>query len=451
MNLAALPPSITLAAVFIAGTLLGSLANWAIYRLAWNPREISPWGPTPADAAARTLWDRMPVVGWLGLAREAKLHGRGFWLRPLLVELAMGLGLAALCWWQVYERGLVVPQLDELLLLGQVAHKVDPALIPSAAVWPTFLSHALLVTLMVATSFIDIDEKIVPDEITVPGTILGLVVATCAPMCLLPVASIPQVPPVIGLPVSLEHLQPGLLAYVEPATLVSPREWPNHLDGAPRWQNLLAGWGCWWLWCFALAPRFWRGRRSAWRKILIITRRVAREVTRGLLGTIAATGTVAIAGVWAWGGDPWIGLYTSLVGLAAGGGIVWIVRLVGTAALKREAMGFGDVIFMMMLGTFFGWQACVVVFFASPFAAVVVGLIQAITKRDDVLPFVPYLCLAALFVMVCWAAIWNRVEFAFRLGWLMPATLGVCFVMLGVLLFLWQQIKQRLFSGGEVR
>lgn len=448
--MAALSPSLVLAAVFVLGALLGSLANWAIYRLAWNPREISPWGPTPEGAQPRALLDRVPVVGWLALARETDIHGRGFWLRPLLVELLMGVGLAALCWWQVYQRGLVVPQLDEILALNQIAANVDPAMIPFTAVLPTFLSHLLLVTLMVATSFIDIDEKIVPDEITVPGTILGLILATCAPLCLLPVASVPQNPPVIGTAVPLQQLDPGLLAYVEPATLVSPREWPDHLNGAPNWRNLLVGLGCWWLWCFALTPRFWRGRRSAWWKIQIITRRVLREVTHGILGVIAGVGTVGIAGVWLRGGDSWIGLYTSLVGLAAGGGIVWIVRLVGTAALKREAMGFGDVIFMMMLGTFLGWQACVIVFFVSPFAAVVVGLIQAITKRDDVLPFVPYLCLAAVFVMVYWAAIWNRVEFAFRLGWLMPATLAVCFILLGVILFIWQQIKRQLFKAGEV-
>jgi hypothetical protein len=51
--------------------------------------------------------------------------------------------------------------------------------------------------------------------------------------------------------------------------------------------------------------------------------------------------------------------------------------------------------------------------------------------------------------MVYWAAVWNRVEFAFRLGWLMPAVLFVCFVLLGVILFIWQQIKLRLFGAGE--
>ena len=439
-----------LAAIFVLGTILGSLTNWAIYRLAWNSREISPWGPKPENAKPRAALDRVPIVGWLGLARESEIHGRGFWVRPLLLEVGMGLGLAALCWWEVFQRGLIIPQLVEQLQngIGQ-QFTIPPDLIPFATVWPTFLSHVLLITLMVAASFIDIDEKIIPDEITVPGTILGLLIATCLPLSLLPLATFADNPPKLGVEVQLQQIAPGLLAYVEPTTIASPNPWPNELNGAPQWRSLAVGLGCWWLWCFALAPRIWRGRRSVWQKTKVITRRVIRELRRPPLGVIAGVGTVAIAAVWWWGDAAWTGLLTSLVGLAASGGLVWIVRIVGTAALKREAMGFGDVTLMMMIGTFLGWQACVIVFFVAPFAGLVVGIVQAITKRDDVIPYGPFLCLGALFVMVYWAAVWNRVKFAFELGWLMPAVLVVCFVLLGVLLFIWQQIKLRLFGDGE--
>src|SRR4029079_14973737 len=90
-------------------------------------------------------------------------------------------------------------------------------------------------------------------------------------------------------------------------------------------------------------------------------------------------------------GPAWCGLMTSLVGLAGGGGIVWAVRIVGSGALRREAMGFGEVTLMMMVGTFLGWQACLFTFFLSPFAAVLIGVAQLILRRDNVLPFVPYL------------------------------------------------------------
>ena len=43
-SLAAIPFSLEQLGVFLAGIALGALANWAIYRLAWNPRRHFPMG-----------------------------------------------------------------------------------------------------------------------------------------------------------------------------------------------------------------------------------------------------------------------------------------------------------------------------------------------------------------------------------------------------------------------
>ena len=371
----------------------------------------------------------------------------GFWLRPLAIELAMGLGMVWLYWWEVHQRGLVVPQLVDILNVANLGAIAFPrTAIPLSAVWPTFVSHTALVTLMVAASFIDIDEKIIPDEITVPGTLLGLILAACLPLSLLPQGTFPEIAPQVGVAVPLPQIAVGLEATLEPTLLSAPNLWPESLSGAPNWRSLLVGQACWWLWCFALAPRIWRGRRGPWFATAVIFRRVLRELCRPPLGMIAWLGAVAITGVWWWGTTAWLGLLTALVGLALSGGLVWIVRIVGSAALGREAMGFGDVTLMMMIGTFLGWQASVVVFFVSPFAGLVGGVMQLITKREDVIPYGPFLCLGALFVMVFWAEVWNRVVFAFQLGWLVPVVLIVCFVLLGVLLLIWQQIKRLLLG-----
>ncbi|WP_210417778.1 prepilin peptidase [Bythopirellula goksoeyrii] len=432
--------------VFFVGAALGALANWAIYCLAWNPRPISPWGPIPDGVPSRRWSDRLPVLGWNGMRRESTVHGSWFWGRPLLIELSMGIGLVLLCWWEVDQRGLVLGQLQQLLQDAQVPLAFPRTAIPLSAVWPTFWSHAILITLMVAASFIDFDEKIIPDEITVPGTLIGLLLAACLPMSLLPLGTFPQAPPEIGIEVPLPQIAIGLKAYVEPTLLASPNEWSPQFRPAPNWRSLALGQFCWWLWCFALAPRIWRGRRGVWRATSVICRRVLREFCRPPLGVIAWGGALAIAAVWWWGTVAWMGLLTALVGLAMSGAMIWIVRIVGSAAMGREAMGFGDVTLMMMVGTFLGWQACVIVFFVAPFAGLIGGLMQLITKRDDVIPYGPFLCLGALFVMVYWAGVWNRVSFAFQLGWLVPAVLLFCFVMLGILLFIWQQIKRLLFG-----
>src|SRR6185295_3432257 len=55
---------------------------------------------------------------------------------------------------------------------------------------------------------------------------------------------------------------------------------------------------------------------------------------------------------WQGGGMLWPGILHSLCGLAIGGCIVWAVRISGTLALKKEAMGFGDVTLLAMIGAF---------------------------------------------------------------------------------------------------
>jgi prepilin signal peptidase PulO-like enzyme (type II secretory pathway) len=384
-------------------------------------------------------------VGWLGLRREAQLHGRGFWLRPLGVELAMGAGLVALAWWEVGRQALILPQVERLAArpLPIAAVAVSPS-----ALWSVFLVHAMLVLLMAAASFIDIDEKIIPDEITVPGTLLGLLLATLLPLGLLPTVVARAAPPIVGSRLEFaQHIDPQAGVYVEPTTPVAPNLMPAELRGAPHWQGLAIGLGCYAVWCFALTPRIWRGRRGTWRAVQLILARVGRELARPPLLWIALAGWGAIAGVWWWGGGAWMGLLTSLVGLVGSGALIWMVRIVGTAALQREAMGFGDVTLMMMVGTYLGWQAGVIIFFVAPFAGLVVGILQAISRRDDVIPYGPFLCLGSLAVMVRWGTIWSGVQDVFQVWWLVPAVMVVCMGLLGGLLLMWRIVKARLFGS----
>ena len=442
--------SLPLFAVLLAGLALGAVVNWAVYRLAWHRREISPWGPTPTAARRRRFADRIPVVGWWGLRREHALHGRGFWLRPLGVELMMGVGLAALYWWEVDRLGLVLPQVKEqlqLVLGGPVALAAN--VIPVGLAQATFLNHALLISLMAAASFIDIDEKIIPDEITLPGTLLGLLLAALLPLSLLPQVALRDAPPSVGERVLLPPAAAGVSMFVEPTTLAAPNPWPAALGGAPRWRSLALGQACWWLWCFALTPRIWRGRHGFCRALAIVLRRVLRELARPPLGVIALVGSLTMVGLWWRGGAAWIGLLTALVGMAVSGAMVWIVRLVGTAALRREAMGFGDVTLMMMIGAFLGWQAGVLIFFVAPLAGLVVGVLQLLLRRGDVIPYGPFLCLAALVVLVRWTDFWTpNLQNVFRVGWLVPIVLLVGFGLLGLMLAVWQQIKLALFGRG---
>ena len=61
----------------------------------------------------------------------------------------------------------------------------------------------------------------------------------------------------------------------------------------------------------------------------------------------------------------------SLVGLVAGSGVVLWIALIAEAALKKEAMGFGDVKFVGAIGAFCGWHGAVF----SVFGGAAVGTI----------------------------------------------------------------------------
>jgi len=90
----------------------------------------------------------------------------------------------------------------------------------------------------------------------------------------------------------------------------------------------------------------------------------------------------------------------SLLGLVVGGGIIWITRILGRLAFRREAMGFGDVLLMGLIGAVLGWEGAVLVFFIAPFFGLVYGLWHLLRNKDHEVPYGPFLSLAAGVVML---------------------------------------------------
>ena len=410
----AMPREVRLAALFVLGTCLGSLANLAAERLAWHPRRINPWLPPGPGAPPRRWADRLPIVGWLGLRRESRLHGAGFWLRPMLTELLCGIGLAALYGWEIDRLGLLPPG---------IRRPLPPEWI--AVLHAQFAVHVALMFLMLVASLVDVGEKIIPDAVTVPGTLLGLLLAAASPW-----SALPDVIPAAN----------GQF-FLQPMRLTSPNPWPAVLNGFPQTDSLLVGLGCWWLWCAALLPRTWYARHG-WRRAvqLCCARLIRQRASYGIL-LMGLLGSAAIAAVWRYVVAGWPGLISALVGMVFSGGLVWVVRVIGKATLRREAMGFGDVTLMAMIGAFLGWQACLMVFFIAPLAGLVVGLLQVILLRDSEIPYGPFLCLAAVVVIVRWAALWDWASGIFALGWFVPLVVAMCMPLMAVLLSLMRFIR----------
>ena len=386
--------------------LVAGQLNRAIYRWAWNPRNIGPWTPPLEKAPPRHVTDYVPVVGWFGLEREAALHGPWYWIRPMLIEVAFAVGMVAL---YVYETG------------GALHGVVMPAPILLGEIHWEYLSHYALISLMVIATFIDIDEKMIPDMITIPGTIIGLALATCAPQMFFP------------------HGR-------EQVFLTTPNEWPASLDTI---QGLAIGLAAFVAWCYALLPKtlWWRSGFARGMQFLAasVVRGLTRDVQGRRMGWMAIIGSAAIIAIWKWdaGGEHWQGLLTSLVGVAGGGALVWAIRVAASVSLRKEALGFGDVTLMAMIGSYFGWQATVMTFFLAPFAGVVIAVVQYLFLRRAEIAFGPFLCLAALGMILFWDSTWVRWGAVFVLGWIVPAILIGCIGVMAVMLVAWRKL-----SGG---
>lgn len=408
----AMPLSVRLAVLTVIGLVVGCFVNLGIYSLAWFSRPISPWQQRHPKAPPRRWPDFLPILGWFGLSRESSLHGRGFWIRPLLIELACGAGLPVLYWWEI--SGRLAPPLVAVI----------PPTVP--ALHHQFVSHAILMALMLVATFIDFDEKTIPDEITVPGTLIGLLLAAWWPDSHLPVA----------------RLAPeGVQAYL-PLLFTSTSAWPPWLNDI---GGLLLALAIFVAWCVVLIPALCTLRRGWWKAIQFYFASMARGSAWWKMLLLAALGSAAITAVWRGDGNAWKALLTALIGVAFGGGLIWAVRIGAGVALGKEAMGFGDVTLLAMIGAFLGWQACLMIFAISPCAALVIAVAQLIaTGRRDI-PYGPYLCASAIVVILGWPWFWQNFSVYFAMGWLVPGTLASCFVLMIALLTAWRMIERMLW------
>ena len=95
-------------------------------------------------------------------------------------------------------------------------------------------------------------------------------------------------------------------------------------------------------------------------------------------------------------GNQWIAsLLASLIGIFVSGGLIFLCGVFGKLVFRKDAMGFGDVKLMGVIGGFLGWKLAVATFFLAPFFGLLFGLPRLISKKGNVIPYGPFLSLAA--------------------------------------------------------
>jgi leader peptidase (prepilin peptidase)/N-methyltransferase len=93
------------------------------------------------------------------------------------------------------------------------------------------------------------------------------------------------------------------------------------------------------------------------------------------------------------------GPWSAIVGILIGGGVLWAIATGWELLRGVEAMGFGDVKMLAMIGAFLGWKLTLLTFVLSTMAGGLMGaglLLAGRGKMSTALPFGTFLALGAL-------------------------------------------------------
>jgi len=94
-----------------------------------------------------------------------------------------------------------------------------------------------------------------------------------------------------------------------------------------------------------------------------------------------------------------IGIVNSFLGIAVGGGLLWVLAWASPYLFGKEGMGGGDIKLLAMIGAFLGWKPALLTIMIGSLigSAIGIGLMAArIIKRDEYIPFGPFLVAGAV-------------------------------------------------------
>ncbi len=106
-------------------------------------------------------------------------------------------------------------------------------------------------------------------------------------------------------------------------------------------------------------------------------------------------------------GPGWV---NSLVGIAAGGGSLWLIAEIYYRVRHEEGLGMGDVKMLAMIGAFLGWKLVILTLVISSFLGSIVGVFVLVARKESLkyaMPFGTFLAIGALISSVAGDAILN--------------------------------------------
>ena len=90
----------------------------------------------------------------------------------------------------------------------------------------------------------------------------------------------------------------------------------------------------------------------------------------------------------------------SLIGVLLGGGLLWAIAEAWFRLRKVDAMGFGDVKMLAMVGAWLGWKMVILTFVLSSMMGGLVGVMLIASRRADMATRVPFGTMLAVAAMM---------------------------------------------------
>ena len=98
-----------------------------------------------------------------------------------------------------------------------------------------------------------------------------------------------------------------------------------------------------------------------------------------------------------------IGLYDTSIQILHGIGAfitMLLIKKMGDILFKQESLGGGDIKLMFLIGLVIGYEMAVCNIFFATFIAFPIALFLLITKKDNIIPFGPFLSMSAIILFV---------------------------------------------------
>ena len=371
---------------FMFGCVVGSFLNVIIYRLPLGMSVVSPPSHCPKCEYTIPWYLNIPLIAWLWQRGKCAECGKPISIRYFLVELLTGLAFLG-AWLQVNLRFVNIPE-------PFITHPFYAALVTLALV--TLLGG------LIASTFIDFDHFIIPDELTKGGMVAGVLFSIAAPQLhgtylgekisrfdalQLSLMGIACGGAVVYAVVRLGKALFGKQTFTsEKPVRVTFATHAMHMENEGDEEATV----------ILYEDIFYREEDT----VMLYAER-AELVDRCYWDQpVSITGNTLRIGREKFPADE----------------VPHLEVLTNEVVVPREAMGFGDVKFMAAIGAFLGWQATLFTLMASAMVGAVVGVLLMATRKDNanIIPYGPYIALAAVVWVFggyeLWAWWWGRLS-----------------------------------------